>query len=94
MKGKMKKVIVDFGYLNTEMIKAIALIYKDGFKENDVIRFSEIDKEMDDRAKVVINDTLFLIKMEYANNIISGVYDDNFMIPPEDDKTCEGDYCE
>lgn len=91
----MKKVTVDFSDLSTEVIKAVALIYKDGFKQSDVIRFSEVDKEMDDRVKVILNNTLFLIKMEYANDIISGVYnDDTFMIPTKDDEPCEGDYCE
>ncbi|MDD7885045.1 hypothetical protein [Flavivirga sp. 57AJ16] len=90
----MKKVKVDFSYLDPEVIKAVALTYKKGFKESDVIRFSEVEKEMEDRVKIIINDTLFLIKMASVNNIINDVYDDSFLIPPNDNIDCEGDYCE
>lgn len=90
----MKKFKVDFGDLTPEMIKAIAMMYRDGFKENDVISFSKIDTELEDRIKIVFNDTLFFIKQEIATNIISSVYnDEDFQNSVDNDENCDAEYC-
>ncbi|QHI39120.1 hypothetical protein IMCC3317_45210 [Kordia antarctica] len=92
----MKKVTIDFeDYLSPEMIKAIATMYKDGFKESDVISFSEVDIEMEDRVKFNLNDIIFLVKKSTIKDVLEGKYEEDFMTPPKtDDVSCEGDYCE
>ncbi|MFD0862962.1 hypothetical protein ACFQ1M_12170 [Sungkyunkwania multivorans] len=89
----MKKLEVDFSYLSNEMIKAIAMIYKDGFKESDVISFKEVHEELGDRVRFVLNDTVFFVKTEQIENIISGVYDDNFFPPKNENGNCDAEFC-
>tara|TARA_R110000787_G_scaffold22588_2_gene65436 strand:+ start:9679 stop:9960 length:282 start_codon:yes stop_codon:yes gene_type:complete len=92
----MKKVKVDFdNYLTPQVINAIAIIYKDGFKESDVIKFSKVDVDIEDRTKLIFNKTVFLIKKSTVKDVLEGKYEEDFMIPTNiEDETCEGDYCE
>ena len=91
----MKKVAIDFDdYLSPQMLKSITMLYKDGFKESDVVSFSEVDNELEDRMKVALNGTLFLIKKSTVQDVLDGKYEEDIMTPPKDDDTCEGDYCE
>ncbi len=89
----MKKMAIDFKYLNQEMINAIAMIYKDGFRESDVISFSEVDKEMEGRVKLIIKDTIFFVKEELVKDVLDGRFDEDFLKPDIDEDNCDAEYC-
>ena len=91
----MKKVEVDFKYLNPETIKALAKACPHGFAESEVISFTEVDKDMGDRIKIILNDTLFLInKTNLEDAVLSTFDEDYFSSLPREDENCDAEFCE
>ena len=91
----MKNVSIDYSYLTIDLLKAVAKAYPDGFKENDVIRLSEVNSELKNRIKVVLNDTVFLIKEADLNKENHDLFDDDYFdIVKNDELNRDGDYFE
>lgn len=91
----MKKVAIDYKYLNNEIVKAIAKAYPNGFVDSDVITFSEVDKEMEDRIKVELEGVLFLIKRSELEDKMSDKFDDDYFSSlREYDESCDAESCE
>ena len=92
----MKKLETNFTYLSDEIIKAIAILYKDGFRESDVISFKEIDEELEDRVRFELAGTVFFVKVEQVKDILNESAmddDDDFLVPPKEDGNCDAEYC-
>lgn len=91
----MKKIDVDFQDVTEEMIRAFAKAFPNEFVESDVIRLANIDQEMEDRVKLVIDDALFLIKKSYLDDAMIDKFDrDYFKSLPREDESCDAEFCE
>jgi hypothetical protein len=64
----MEKVNVDYEYLTADLLRKVAAAYPEGFKENDVIVFSETDTELEDRVKIKLDNKVYLIKKSLVDN--------------------------
>ena len=58
----MKKITVNFEDITTEVVQAIAKQYPQGFIESDIVSFSGLNDAMEDRVKLLLNETVYLIK--------------------------------
>ena len=58
----MKKVAVNFENITTEIMQAIAKQYPQGFIESDIVSFSSFNDALEDRVKLLLNETVYLIK--------------------------------
>jgi hypothetical protein len=74
----MKKVAVDFKFLTQDLLEEIVQVYPQGFTEADLISFKNVDNEIEHRVKVVLNDTLFLIKKNSLSKMLNDKFDDKF----------------
>jgi len=91
----MKKVAVDFKNLTPEVIEAIAKAYPEGFIDSDVISFTNVDIEMEDRVKVILNDKVFLIKKTLIEDAISDKFDDDYFSSlSKGEEDCDAEFCE
>ncbi|WP_027392482.1 hypothetical protein [Aquimarina latercula] len=92
----MKNISVDYKYLTLDLIKAIAKEYPNGFKEMDVITLSEVNSELQDRVRLVINDTLFLIKKTELEEAMSDKFDDEYFdtLKTQSKESCDAEFCE
>lgn len=94
----MRKVAVDFIDLTPEIIDEIVKVYPQGFSENDVVSFTDVNGELDHRIKVRIKDTLFMIKKrnleKELNDKFGDKYDeDYFSNLNNDDESCDAEFC-
>jgi hypothetical protein len=97
-KGKetmMKKVNVDYEYLTADLLRKVAAAYPDGFKENDVIVFSETDTELEDRVKIKLDNKVYLIKKSLVENS-TDTFDEEYFksLGGEPEGNCDAEYCE
>jgi len=91
----MKKINIEFQDVTPELIVAIANAYPKGFADNDVLTFKQVDEEMEDRVKIILNDTLFLIKKSFLDEAGISKFDtDYFRSLPRGDESCDAEYCE
>lgn len=94
----MRKVAVDFMDLTPEIIDEIVKVYPQGFGENDMVSFTEVDGELDHRIKVKLNGMLFMIKKgnleKELNNQFGDKYDDDYFSNlRKDDESCDAEFC-
>ncbi|WP_027395117.1 hypothetical protein [Aquimarina latercula] len=92
----MKKITVNFENINNELLKEIAKAYPNGFIESDVISFSDVDPKMEDRVKVVLENSMYLIKKSTLEDSESSNFDNEYFesFTKEKDKGCDAEYCE
>ncbi|WP_431129415.1 hypothetical protein [Flagellimonas flava] len=91
----MKKVNIDYEYLTADLLRRVAAAYPDGFKENDVIVFSEVETELEDRVKIVLDNKVYLVKKSLVENL-PDTFDDEYFksIGGEPEGNCDAEYCE
>ena len=91
----MKKFDVDFQDLNGEMIVALAKAFPNGFADSDVISFGIVDLETENRVKVAIKDTIFLIKKSSLDDAMIDKFDkEYFKSLPRADESCDAEFCD
>ena len=94
----MKKVAVDFKFLTPELLESIVKAYPHGFTDTDVISFTNVNNEVEHRVKVILNDTLFLIKKNSLSKMLDERHEDKFdedyfSSLPKDDENCDAEFC-
>jgi len=96
----MRKVAVDFKNLTPEIIDEIIKVYPQGFAETDMISFTSVDGEIENCIKVIVDDTLFMIKKEVLKKVLiaDDRFDDKFdeeyfSSLPKGDESCDAEYC-
>ncbi len=92
----MKNISVDYEYITSGMVKAIAQAYPDGFKNMDVITLSEVNSDLEDRVRVEVNGTLFLIKKTELGEALSDKFDDEYFeeLRTGSKESCDAEFCE
>ena len=91
----MKKIDVDFQDLTEEMIRSLAKAFPHEFAESDVIRLAHIDRDLEDRVKLIIDDALFLVKKSYLDDAMIDKFDRAyFKSLPRNDESCDAEFCE
>jgi hypothetical protein len=91
----MKKIDIEFNDVTPELIAAITKAYPYGFADNDVMTFKHVDEEMEDRVKIIFNDTLFLIKKSLLDEVAVSKFDaDYFKSLPRENENWDAEYCE
>ena len=58
----MKKIEVNFDDITQNVIDVLARKYPKGFLDSDIISFSHLTNELEDRVKLTIGDTVYLVK--------------------------------
>ncbi|MDY8134666.1 hypothetical protein U0D62_03610 [Aquimarina sp. 2201CG5-10] len=59
----MKKIIVDYKKLNTDILNLLVIQYPDGYDVEDIITFKNAQNEVIECVEVVTEDTLYLVKV-------------------------------
>jgi len=59
----MKRVIVDYKKLNQDILKLLVSKFPDGYADNDIITFRNVDYELIEAVEVKIEDTAYLVKI-------------------------------
>lgn len=91
----MKKIDIEFEDITPELLLAIANAYPNGFSDNDVLTFKQVDEEMEDRVKIIFNDTLFLIKKSLLDEAAVSKFDaDYFKSLARENENCDAEFCE
>ncbi|RDY58602.1 hypothetical protein [Flagellimonas nanhaiensis] len=90
----MKKIDVDYEYLTADLLKRIAQVNPEGFKEHDVIVLSEVDSELEDRIKVVLDNKVFLIKKSLVETL-PDTFDDEYFksLKENQEEACDDEFC-
>lgn len=74
----MKNIDVNFEDITNELIETIAKKYPQGFVESDVISFSSFNGELEDRVKLIFNETVFLIKKSTIEDWSAHRYEEGY----------------
>ena len=75
----MKKIDVNFDYITNEVIEVIAKAHPQSFIESDIISFgSNLNMEMEDRVRLIINEKLYLIKKAIINDVLTLRYEEGY----------------
>jgi len=74
----MKKIPVNFEDITLEIIEAIAKKYPQGFVESDIVSFGHYNAELEDRVKLILNDTVYLVKKSAIEDWSSYRYEDGY----------------
>ena len=59
----MKRIIVDYNKLTSEILAMLVEKYPDGYTDSDVIRFKNAKNETGDALEVRTDDTIYLVKV-------------------------------
>ena len=59
----MRKIIVDFQKLNTEVLDLLVETYPDGYADEDIISYRSAQGEIVDCVRVTSEDTIYLVKV-------------------------------
>ncbi len=74
----MKKIAVNFEDITTEVINELAKQYPCGFVESDIISFSSFNDELEDRVKLIFNETVYLIKKSTIEDWATYRYEEGY----------------
>jgi hypothetical protein len=79
----MKRVIVDYSKLTSEILNLLVDKFPDGYDDSDIIRFKNAKDETIEAVEVRTEDTIFLVKisMKLSDRIINYDDDDVLAIP-------------
>lgn len=76
----MKRIIVDYNKLNTEILDLLVKKFPDGYDDNDIISFRNSKGEQIESVEIRTNDTIYLVKI--GKKLIKAIQeqkiDDNF----------------
>jgi Zn-dependent M32 family carboxypeptidase len=59
----MKRIIVDYSKLTTEILDLLVEKYPDGYDAKDIISFKNLKNELVEAVEVRINDCIYLVKV-------------------------------
>ncbi|MDA9892968.1 hypothetical protein N9D50_03140 [Flavobacteriaceae bacterium] len=76
----MKRIIVDYNKLNTEILDLLVEKFPDGYDDNDIISFRNAKGEQIEAVEIRTNDTIYLVKIgkKLQQAIQEQKEDDNF----------------
>ena len=76
----MKRIIVDYNKLNTEILALLVKKFPDGYDDNDIISFRNSKGEQIESVEIRTNDTIYLVKIgkKLLKAIQEQKEDDNF----------------
>lgn len=76
----MKRIIVDYNKLNTEILDLLVEKFPDGYDDNDIISFRNAKGEQIEAVEIITNDTIYLVKIgkKLQQAIQEQKEDDNF----------------
>lgn len=60
----MKRVITSLKNANSEVLKEIGLVYPKGVEEEDLTSFPTVNGQNIRALEIVVNDTIFLVKLD------------------------------
>ena len=83
----MKRIIVDYNKLTSEILAMLVEKYPDGYTDSDVIRFKNAKNETVDALEVRTDDTIYLVKVgtRLADTMENYDEDDYFMNNQEEE---------
>ena len=83
----MKRIIVDYNKLTSEILAMLVEKYPDGYTDSDVIRFKNAKNETVDALEVLTDDTIYLVKVStrLADTMENYDEDDYFMNNQEEE---------
>ena len=83
----MKRIIVDYNKLTSEILAMLVEKYPDGYTDSDVIRFKNAKNETVDALEVRTDDTIYLVKVStrLADTMENYDEDDYFMNNQEEE---------
>ena len=83
----MKRIIVDYNKLTSEILAMLVEKYPDGYTDSDVIRFKNAKNETVDALEVRTEDTIYLVKVStrLADTMENYDEDDYFMNNQEEE---------
>lgn len=83
----MKRVIVDYKKLTSEILSMLVEKYPDGYGDDDVIRFKNAKNETVEALEVRTEDTIYLVKVStrLADTMENFDEDDEFSIAGDSD---------
>ncbi len=83
----MKRVIVDYKKLTSEILSMLVEKYPDGYGDDDVIRFKNAKNETVEALEVRTEDTIYLVKVStrLADTMENFDEDDEFSITGDSD---------
>lgn len=62
-KDSLKRVIVDFKKLTSEILELLVEKYPDGYDDTDIITFRNLKNEVVEAVEVRTDDTIYLVKV-------------------------------
>lgn len=75
----MKRIIVDYKKLNTEILNLLVEKFPDGYDDNDIISFRNSKGQQIDAVEIRTDDINYLIKIDMKlQQAIKDYSDDNF----------------
>ncbi|ATA72071.1 MULTISPECIES: hypothetical protein [Capnocytophaga] len=88
----MKRVIVDYKKLTSEILSMLVEKYPDGYGDDDVIRFKNAKNETVEALEVRTEDTIYLVKVStrLADSMENFDEDDDFDASSDDDLNTDG----
>lgn len=85
-KDNLKRVIVDFKKLTPEILALLVEKYPDGYDEDQIISFRNINNEIVEAVEVITEDTKYLVKVSSKLAVTMENYDeDDYEDYEEDD---------
>jgi len=82
----MKRVIVDYAKLTTEILTLLVEKFPDGYDDTDIIRFKNAKNETVEAVEVRTEDTIYLVKVstKLADRIENYDEDDDELVDVDD----------
>lgn len=75
----MKRIIVDYNKLNTEILDLLVEKFPDGYDDSDIISFRNAEGEQIEAVEIRTDDTIYLVKIgEKLQQAIQQHEEDNF----------------
>lgn len=73
----LKRVIVDFKKLTPEILALLVKKYPDGYDDNQIISFRNINNELIEAVEVITEDTKYLVKVSTKLEVTMENYDED-----------------
>ena len=73
----LKRVIVDFKKLTPEILALLVEKYPDGYDEDQIISFRNINNEIIEAVEVITDDTKYLVKVSTKLTVTMENYDED-----------------
>ncbi len=91
----MKRIIIDFKKLTPKILTMLSEKYPDGYGDNDIIEFKNMNNDTIDAVQVETEDTIYLVKVSSTLNQTIAAFDlenDHDDIPAETEGISEPDF--